>query len=76
MAVPSNADRKKDPHSARFGDLIITISGVESTEAEPHKGDRQAFRCTCGAINFNLIKKYDSRAAGELYAHKLTSAKL
>jgi RecF/RecN/SMC N terminal domain len=23
----------------------------------PHKGDRQALRCTCGAINFNLIKK-------------------
>jgi hypothetical protein len=23
----------------------------------PHKGDRQAWRCTCGAINFNLVKK-------------------
>lgn len=23
----------------------------------PHKGDRQALRCTCGAMNFNLIKK-------------------
>lgn len=23
----------------------------------PHKGDRQALRCTCGTLNYNLIKK-------------------
>ena len=38
---------------------ILPPSRLEaySLRHSPHKGERQALRCTCGAINFNLIKK-------------------
>jgi hypothetical protein len=37
---PVVAKDKRDSHSARFGDLAITVTAMESTEAETHRGDR------------------------------------
>jgi hypothetical protein len=47
---------------AAFKDLLEFLRCANTdcggySYVSPHKGDRQALRCTCGAINFNLIKK-------------------
>lgn len=47
---------------ATFKDLLESLRCTNAycggyTYVSPHKGERQALRCTCGAINFNLIKK-------------------
>ncbi|TYO61087.1 AAA family ATPase [Bradyrhizobium hipponense] len=47
---------------AAFKDLLDSLrcTNVDCggySYVSPHKGDRQALRCTCGSINFNLIKK-------------------
>jgi len=39
---PADANDKRDSHSARFGDLAITLTAMESTEAETHKEDRHS----------------------------------
>jgi hypothetical protein len=47
---------------AAFKDLLESLRCSNAdcggySYISPHKGDRQALRCTCGAINFNLIIK-------------------
>lgn len=47
---------------AAFKDFLESLRCVNAdcggySYVSPHKGERQALRCTCGAINFNLIKK-------------------
>jgi hypothetical protein len=47
---------------AAFKDLLESLRCSNAdcggySYISPHKGDRQALRCKCGAINFNLIIK-------------------